>query len=323
MPALSSDPLLHCQALHAQGRHAEALALANATLAGGNDDFGRWRCLMAIGNIQRSMEDFTASLAAHGEALNMARAAGNPVHVAMAWNNLGCTFLGASCFDLAVECFARITEDPELVAAWPPYYALQNMALCHLYLDVLPDGVACARRAIALETPDLVKLNPHAPVNVRYMLVQLGLQGDTVPAADIRTATIEAEAWLQHAPDRRSAILVALCNAGMELLWGDHNAGMAQIRAQLEEARELPHVLPEVLFALVKGEILAGRPEQAMVHLGEWATHVYHDGPRQAKLLAVGGFLAPGATLREQMAELMPAMRLALPPSIRALLEAA
>ncbi len=311
-----------CQDLHAQGRFKEALELAQSVLAECGDDVdARWRGLSAVGNIHMATEMFDDAIEAHVEALSMARQVGDNVHTVMSWNNLGLTFHIASAFDLAIDCYSRIVESPELVRAWPPYHAHANMASSYLHIDEVRQGLVQIRQALRLETPELVEKNPHSPVAFRHTFVQLAFQSNRVEKAEVKRRAREMEIYAGMYPDRRSEILIEICQASLEVAFGDRYAGIARMERQIPAARATPHVLNDALLALVHAERLAGRPERAMTHLAEWGLHLYADGPRRAKLLGLNRWLETGATLHEQMAELSAAMRPTLPPSIRRLLE--
>ncbi len=311
-----------CQSLNAQGRHEEALELAEQCLVEAGDEIdGRWRALTAIGNIQRSYEDFSASIDAHADALRIADESQNHVQRAISWNNLGVDFLTASAWDLAIECFSRVTLSPVLVRAWPPYSAHGNLALCHLHLDNVREGVLEIREALRNETPELVDANPFTPVTMRHTFVQLGLQSNRVARSEIERRAWEANVFATAHPEPRSEILVGLIEASLEVAYGQREAGIQKMEALLTSARAIPQVLADVLFSLVQAERLAGRPQRALHYLQEWGRHLYPDGPRRAKLLGLTSWMETGATLQEQMTELSCAMRPSLPESIRRLLE--
>ncbi len=312
-----------CQNLNAQGRHEEALELAEQCLIEAGDEAdGRWRAFTAIGNISRSYENFPAAIDAHAEALHIADRCEDHAQVAISWNNLGVDFLMASAWDLAIECFSRVTLSPVLVRAWPPYSAHGNLALCHLYLDNIREGVLEIREALRNETPELVEANPHTPVTMRHTFVQLGLLSNRVARTEVERRAWEANVFATARPEPRSEILVGLIEASLEVGFSDRDSGIKKMEALLERARHTPEVRADVLFSLVQAERLAGRPQRALHHLQEWGRHLYPDGPRRAKMLGLTSWMETGATLKEQMAELSCAMRPSLPESIRRLLEA-
>jgi len=167
----SDAELSRCRALHDAGRYAEALAIARECVRETHADFARhWKSLTAVGNIACADEQFEVALQAHQQALDMAQERDDCARIAMSWNNLGVIFVAASAWDLAIECFSRITENRRLVKAWSPYLAHGNLALCHLHLDYLRQGLESARQAIRLESADLIAKNPHSFVAFRLTL---------------------------------------------------------------------------------------------------------------------------------------------------------
>lgn len=310
-----------CQALIAAGKPGEAREAAEAALPQAEGTIARWRCLAAIGNAAKGTEDYAGALDAHAESLHLAEAAGEYSYVARSWNNLGGVFLTASAFDLAVDCYAQVTENRVLARAWPPYHAHGNLALCHLHLDQVAFGIPEVRQALRLESPELIAHNPHSPVSTRYTFVQLALQGNRVGLADIRERALEAASFAARYPDPRSDILAALAGAAIEVAYGDRAEGIAAMERQLALTANFPHVRNDALFCLVQAERIADRPDRAMMYLDEWGKHLFPDGPQRAKVLGLTSWLSPEVRLGEQMSELALAMRPTLPPSIRKLLE--
>ncbi|MBL8526006.1 MAG: hypothetical protein JNN20_20165 [Betaproteobacteria bacterium] len=264
-----------------------------------------WKSLTALGNVLCANEQFGAALDAHADALELALSQADAARMAMSWNNLGTIFLTASAWDIAVECFSRITENPTLVKAWRPYQAHGNLALCHLHLDSIRQGVESMRQALRLETPELITHNPRTYVAFRLTYIQLALQGNRIWPQEIKRRANEAREFAAAHADPHISVLSELIAANIEFAFGDREASLRKMESLRIRARVVPQVLSDVLFALVQAGKLTGNAERARVYLDEWSIHLYAEADQHAKArLGISGWLPTGAFLCDHWNEL-------------------
>lgn len=298
--------LSRCRALHDAGRYAEAQSIANVCVQSTVADSERhWKSLTTLGNVLRADERFGPALDAHVYALQIALSRKDAVRTAMSWNNLGVIFVTASAWDLATECFSRVTEDSRLVRASPPYLAHGNLALCHLHLDSIRQGIESVRQALRLESENLIVRHPHAYVAFRLTFIQLALQGNRIFPDEIKRRAEEARAFATGHEDTHLGVLNELIAANVEFAFGARDVGLKVMESLRLRARAIPQVMSDVLFALVQAEKLAGRPERARAYLDEWSLHLYADGAAQAKTkLDIASWLPAGEFLKDHLREL-------------------
>ncbi len=274
-------------------------------LATGDDADRRWKSLTALGNVLRADERYAPALDAHVSALQIALARGHAAHTVMSWNNLGVIFLTASAWDLAIECFSRVTENPALVRAWQPYSQHTNLALCHLQLGSMREGLLAARQALRIETPEIIARNHYTYVALRLTFVQLALQGNRVHMDDIRARAREARDFAAAHDDSRTSILSDLIAANLEFAYGERSEGLAAMKGLLLRARKVPQVMSDVLFSLLQAEKLAGNTFAARTCVDEWSEHLFPEGESRAKaMLDIQGWLPAGKFLRDHLREL-------------------
>ncbi len=292
--------------------------MAEECLAAAEDDDGRWLALTGIGNIHKDTEHYPEAMDAHSAALDLALGKLPAKRAAQSWNNLGTLFINASAWDLALECLSRITEDQEYARAWPPYVAHTNLALCHLHLGQINAGLLSTAQAFRLETRDLIEENLTGPVALRLAFVQLSLHSDWSNRAEIFNRAAEATEFSQREPGPYMDAMGVLIEASLESAFGDREAGISSMAALLPRAPS--KALPDVLFALVCAEKLAGRRDEALAHLREWERHLYPDGAARARALGLTSWLSLGETIHEHRREML---HFYVPPALRELLKAA
>lgn len=298
--------LSQCRALHDSGRYAEALLIAQDCVERtGADPERQWKSLTALGNIQFADERFRPALDAHAAALNIAIARNDAVRTALSWNNIGVLFLTASEWFTAIECFSRVTEDRRLVRAWRPYLAHGNLALCHLHLDYVRQGMESVRQALRLENTELIARNPYSYVAFRLTFVQLALQGNRTAAAEIKRRAQEAIEFAARRKEQHIRLLSELIAANIEFAFGNRAASIQQMEVLRSRARAIPQVLCDVLFSLVQAEKLAGHPERVRACLNEWSLHLYPEAPADAEAkLDISGSLPAGEFLNDYLNEM-------------------
>ena len=266
----------------------------------------RWKSLTALGNVLRAQEKFGQALDMHMEALANAMARDSAWHIAMGWNNIGGIFFTASEWDLAIECFARITENRRLVKVWSPYYAHGSLALCYLHLNQIRQGVESVRQALRLESQEIVARNPYGYVAFRLTFVQLALQGNRIGIAEINMRATEAYEFARlHQNDAHILLLSELIVANIEFAYGDHEAALQHMESLRIRAHAIPQLMNDVLFSLVQAEKLKGRIDRVRDHLHEWSTHLYPEGAEYAEAkLQIRGSLPTGTFLNDHLSEL-------------------
>ena len=306
------NDIQQCQALCRAGKYNEARVLAESALASGGDP---WSGYNALGNIHLATESLEDAVEAHTSALAHAPDARS---TAISWNNLGVAFLNASAFDVAIECFGRIIESRALSAARPPYLTEMNIALCHLHVGNITEGLAHAREAFELESPAIVTANLSAPVILRNVFIQLALQSNHVTRVEIEQRAHEAQAHHLASPDVRTELLVAIINACIDVAYHDRARGLDKLNRTLVSARQHPSILMDTLLALVQAEKLSGRTSQAIAHLNEWLRHTFPDLPKAAAALRIKRWMGTGEVVREQLHELIGAVP--MPPALATLL---
>lgn len=297
--------LLRCRALHDAGRYTEALAIARKCVQATHADFAlHWKSLTAMGIVAGADEQFEAALQAHQHALSMALGNDDCWRIAMSWNNIGVVFIAAGAWDLAIECLSRITEDRRLVQAWPPYLAHGNLALCHLHLDYVRQGLESVRQALRLETPELITKNPRSFVTFRLTFVQLALRSNRVWPAEIRKRANEACGFAADKTDVHIVVLGDLVKASVEFAYGDRRQAMEVMESLRVEVRSTPQVMSDVLFALVQAGKFAGRREQVVSCLNEWSSHICADAASYAKSnFDIVSWLPAGEFLKDHLLE--------------------
>ncbi|MBL8512225.1 MAG: tetratricopeptide repeat protein [Betaproteobacteria bacterium] len=293
--------LARVRALHESGRYSEALPLAQEAVAAATalgDRAVQFRALTAMGHVLRASGDFEGALNLHGAALKLAESYWHHDDMALGWNNIGVIFQVGSAWELAIECFARVTDQAPLNSTPAAYLARVNMALCYMHLGDEAAGLPEAETALGLEESPTCPKTIYTSLLLRHAYVQMALKSERLTPETIRTHAAAAAALGNPDGDPRCAILQALISGSLTVAYGDREAGITTLEGARAIAQQVPDMVADTLACLIDAEKLAGRPGRAQQYLAEWLKHVYHDANWQAlQKLNLRSLSAVGETL--------------------------
>ncbi len=274
-----------CRRLYEAGRSFTAIPIARTSYALSeklSDIELKRRAATAYALVLCDKGNYAGAIEIHATALNLAKQIGDHDQIAHTWNNIGLAFLYAGSYGFAAESFSlAVKQLRHNRGTFPLYAAYSNLALCYLHLLDSEAGLSAARKALKMETPDLVCADPLSAVLLRRSYVRLLVLAGRAQEAQL---LVDEVTRLSKAnPSPRMEILEMITCAIYEVACGETDVGVTRLRHALELAREHPVALRDTLTCLVQAEEVAGHPDRAAFYLNELADTVYRDAIEQAR----------------------------------------
>ncbi|MBL8510347.1 MAG: HD domain-containing protein, partial [Betaproteobacteria bacterium] len=169
-----------------------------------------------------------------------------------------------------------------------------NLAISHLHLKDVKAGLASARKAQRLETPDFIAQRPFNAVILRRTHIRLLiLAGRPVEAAPL----VESILALGRAhPSPPIDIAVLLAHGSYDMAAGRHDVGLTRLRQALALARHHTAALSDALITVADAEAQAGNRDAAAVYTAQLADLIHAEAVQEAhQQLQMPAFFADAA----------------------------
>lgn len=217
-------------------------------------------CLADSGGLPDAME-------AYADALSLAQGISDPIGQGKVWVNLGVALICSGLYREALACFEKAdtfaSSEPGLFSTRPAI--LSNIALCHLNLDEIRQGLTAIERAVEL-SPD--PKDSHALLNrvlAENHYTRLLLEVNNYEGAKERAKLGRHFAAESKSP--RADMFAAVAEGLAEVFSGQTDVGITRLTNTLDRARTLKITTREVLVALVKAFEFVSKPDQALFYL--------------------------------------------------------
>jgi putative two-component system response regulator len=223
--------------------------------------------LIALGICSADSGGLPDAMEAYADALSLAQGLSDTIGQGKVWLNLGAALIYSGLYREALACF----EKADAFAAVEPGLAPNrlgiycNIALCHLNLDEIRDGLVAIERAVELspDSKDSITLLNRALVENHYTCLLL-------EAHNFAGAKEHAKLGRQFAAESKSPradIFASVAEGLAEVFSGQTDVGITRLTNTLDRARTLKITTREVLVALVKAFEFVGKPDQALFYL--------------------------------------------------------
>jgi putative two-component system response regulator len=223
--------------------------------------------LIALGICSADSGGLPDAMEAYADALTLAQGLSDQVGEGKVWLNLGAALIYSGLYREALACFERAEKfaanQQGLEHTRPTIYG--NIALCHLNLDEISQGLVAIERAISLSSdPKDANSALNRVLNENHY-TRLLLEISNFDAAREHARQGRKYADLSKSP--RADIFAAVAEGLVEVFSGQVDVGITRLTNTLESAERLKIVTREVLIALVKALEFTGKPDQALVYL--------------------------------------------------------
>jgi putative two-component system response regulator len=223
--------------------------------------------LIAIGICSADSGGLPDAMEAYADALSLAQGLSDSIGQGKVWLNLGAALIYSGLYREALACFEKAdafaSTEVGLANIRPSIYS--NIALCHLNLDEIRQGLGAIVRAIELSpaTKDAYALLNRALAENYYTRLLLEVN-------DFEGAREHARLGRQFALESKSSradIFASVAEGLAEVFSGQKDVGISRLVNTLERARALKITTREVLIALVKAFEFVGEPDKALIYL--------------------------------------------------------
>jgi len=223
--------------------------------------------LIALGICSADSGGLPDAMEAYADALSLAQGLGDQASEGKVWLNLGAALIYSGLYREALACFEKAetfsSTQISFAAARPLIWA--NIALCHLNLDEIRQGLVAIERAVELSP---VPKGAHELLNrvlaenhyTRLLLEVNNFEGAKEHAKLARKFATESKS-------PRADVSGAVAEGLAEVFSGQTDVGITRLTTTLDRARTLKITTREVLVALVKAFEFVGKPDQALVYL--------------------------------------------------------
>ena len=217
-------------------------------------------CAADTGNLPMAME-------AYADALSLAQKNDDFSREGRVWLNLGAALIYSGLFREAIACFSRVVELAKVEKSLESSVlgAQTNIALCHLNLDEISQGLAAIRKTIDLfsNTSDA-----HSILNrvlAENYFTRLLIEINNFEGAREHARLARQFAALSKSP--RADISASVAEGLAEVFSGQVDIGISRLTSTLDRAIALKVTSREVLVALVKAFEFSGQHDRALEYL--------------------------------------------------------
>ena len=223
--------------------------------------------LIAIGICSADSGGFPTAMEAYADALVLAQSLNDVVRESKIWQNLGAALASTGLHREAIGCFEKSLLISEKDSAQSALSAgtYTNIALCHLNLDEIRQGLKAINRSIELSGEPS---NAYAVLNrvlAENCSTRLLLEVNDIESARRHAAL--ARQFASRSTTPRADISAAVAEGLAEVYSGYVDIGISRLTNTLERARTLKVTSREVLVALVKAFEYVGQPDRALIYL--------------------------------------------------------
>ena len=223
--------------------------------------------LIALGICSADSGGLPAAMEAYADALSLAQGLSDPIGQGKVWLNLGAALIYSGLYREALACFEKADafarSEAGLAHTGPVISA--NIALCHLNLDEIRQGLVAIERAVSLsqELKDSHSLLNRVLAENHY--TRLLLEVNNFDGAKEHARLARKFAIDSKSP--RADISASVAEGLAEVFSGQTDVGITRLTTTLERARTLRITTREVLVALVKAFEFVGQPDRALIYL--------------------------------------------------------
>jgi putative two-component system response regulator len=217
-------------------------------------------CAADTGNLPMAME-------AYSDALSLAQKNGDTSREGKTWHNLGAALIYSGLYREAIECFNRALVFTKLVPDFAhtagPLHT--NIAVCHLQLDEISQGLTAIKKAEALSSKPTDANSVIDRVSIEANFVRLLIEIDDFDGAKSHAKTARYFASMTQSP--RADIFASVAEGIAEVFSGHADVGISRLTATVGRAIALKLNAREVLVALVKAHEHIGQHDKALEYL--------------------------------------------------------
>lgn len=223
--------------------------------------------LIALGICSADSGGLPAAMEAYADALSLAQGLSDPIGQGKVWLNLGAALIYSGLYREALACFEKADafarSEAGLAHTGPVISA--NIALCHLNLDEIRQGLVAIERAVSLsqELKDSHSLLNRVLAENHY--TRLLLEVNNFDGAKEHARLARKFAIDSKSP--RADISASVAEGLAEVFSGQTDVGITRLTTTLDRARTLRITTREVLVALVKAFEFVGQPDRALIYL--------------------------------------------------------
>ena len=223
--------------------------------------------LIALGICSADSGGLPDAMEAYADALSLAKGLSDPVAQGKLWLNLGVALMYSGLYREALACYEKADTfaslEAGLVSIRPGIFS--NIALCHLNLDEIRQGLTAIERAVELSPSPS---GTHALLNrtlAENFYTRLLLEANNFEGAKERARL--GRQFADESKSPRADIFAAVAEGLAEVFSGQADIGVTRLVSTLDRATSLQITTREVLVALVKAFEFIGKPDQALIYL--------------------------------------------------------
>ena len=223
--------------------------------------------LIALGICSADSGGLPDAMEAYADALSLAQGLSDSVAQGKIWLNLGAALIYSGLYREALACFEKADQFASVEAGLthirPIVFA--NIAVCHLNLDEIRQGLTAIERAIELSPNprDTHALLNRALAENHYTRLLLEVNN----FEDAKEHARLGRKFAAESKSPRADIFAAVAEGLTEVFSGQTDVGISRLTNTLERAQTLHITTREVLVALVKAFEFVGKPDQALIFL--------------------------------------------------------
>jgi putative two-component system response regulator len=236
-----------------------AVEIADATLASA--------ALTVVGNCAADTGNLPMAMEAYSDALSLAQKNEDVTREGKTWHNLGTALTYSGLYREAIECYNRAlvftTLTANLASAAAPLHT--NIALCHLQLDQISQGLVSIEKASKLSQLPNDANSCLDRVLLENNFVRLLIEIDDFDGAKAHAKTARHFASMTQSP--RADIFASVAEGLAEVFSGHADVGISRLTATFERAVSLKVTSRDVLVALVKAHEHIGQHDKALEYL--------------------------------------------------------
>jgi putative two-component system response regulator len=223
--------------------------------------------LIALGICSADSGGLPDAMEAYADALSLSQGLSDRVGEGKVWINLGAALIYSGLYREALACFEKAdafaAEEPGLAHTRPAIFS--NIALCHLNLEEIKNGLTAVQRAVDLSPDPKDSLALLNRVLVENHYTRLLLEVNNFEGAKEHAKL--GRQFAERSKSPRADMFAGIAEGLAEVFSGQSDVGITRLTHTLERAKALKITTREVLIALVKAFEFVGKPDQALIYL--------------------------------------------------------
>jgi len=223
--------------------------------------------LMLIGVCSADTGNLPTAMEVYADALSLAQKNGDTLQECKIWQNLGVALSYSGLHRESINCSrqALVLADGLEEVSGIEQMVHMNMAVCHLNLDEIDQGLTIIAKAIDLT---LVPNSTHAILN--RVLAENYYSRLLIEKGEFNGARHHAQAarhFASQSKSPRADISASVAEGLAEVFSGQADVGISRLTSTLERGITLKVTIREVLVALVKAHEHIGQHDKALEYL--------------------------------------------------------